>query len=134
MTFDPRVLPGDRARGQNVVHLQNVVFLIQSFLEVHILTTTYQKAFILRPYVPSRVLFNYMTSDPRVHDQGWGSRSEYSTSSKCVTYVFSRSPELDNHLSENIQPLIIGTLYGWLSFHAIGPHGLCPVVELEVKF
>ena len=58
------------ARGQNVVHLQNVVFLLHGFLEVHILATTYQKAFILRPYVPCRVLFHSMTSDPRVHCQG----------------------------------------------------------------
>ena len=84
-------MSGGRARGQNVVHLQNVVFLLQSFLEVHILTTIYQKAFILRPYVPCRVLFHAMTSDPRVHGQGWGSRSESSTSLKCGTSVFSRS-------------------------------------------
>ena len=34
------------ARGQNLVHLQKVVFLCQSFLEVNI-STTYQKTFIL---------------------------------------------------------------------------------------
>ena len=49
MTSDPRVHAGGGARGQNLVHLQNVVFLRQSFLEVHILTTTNQKAFILGP-------------------------------------------------------------------------------------
>ena len=85
-------MPGDRARGHNVVHLQNVVFLLQSFVEVHILTNTYQRTFILRSYVPCRVLFHSMTSDPRVHGQGWGSRSESSTSLKCCTFVFSRSP------------------------------------------
>ena len=36
----------ERARGQNLVHLQKVVFLCQSFLEVNI-STTYQKTFIL---------------------------------------------------------------------------------------
>ena len=82
---------GGRATGKNVVHLQNVVFLLQSFLEVHILTTN-QKAFILRPYVPCIVLFHSMTSDPRVHGQGWGSRSESITSFKCGTPVFSGSP------------------------------------------
>ena len=56
-------MSGDRARGQIVLYLQNVVFLFQSFLEVYILTTTYQKVFILRSYVPCRVLFHSMTSD-----------------------------------------------------------------------
>ena len=36
-------------RGQNLVHLQKVVFLCWSFLEVYIFATTYQKAFILEP-------------------------------------------------------------------------------------
>ena len=34
-------MPGGRARDQNVVHLQNVIYLLQSFLEVHILTIIY---------------------------------------------------------------------------------------------
>ena len=42
------------------------------FLEVYILGTTYHKAFILRPKVPSRVIFHSMTSDPRVYARGWG--------------------------------------------------------------
>ena len=78
-------MPGGRDRGQNVVHLKNVVFLLQSFIEVHILTSTYQKAVILKPYIPCRVFFHSMTSDPRVHGQGWGSRSE---SFKCGTTIF----------------------------------------------
>ena len=86
----PGSMTGGRARGQNVVHLQNVVFL--SFLEVHILKTTYEKAFILRPNVPCKVLLHFMTSDPRIHGQEWGSMSESSTSLKCGTSVFSRSP------------------------------------------
>ena len=45
-------------------------FVKQSFLEVHILTTTYQKAFILGPLVPSRVSFLTITSDPWVHAAG----------------------------------------------------------------
>ena len=81
-------MSGGRARGQNIVHLQNEVFLLQSFLEVHILTTIYQEAFILRPYVPCRVLFHSMTSDPRVNGHGWGSRSESSISLKCGISVF----------------------------------------------
>ena len=90
--YDIRPMSVGRARGQNEVNLQNVVFLLQSFLEAHtILTTTYQKAFILRPYVPCRVLFHSMTTDLRVHGQGWCSRSESSTSLKCGTSVFSRS-------------------------------------------
>ena len=39
---------------------------------------------------------------------------------------FSRSPYLDNHLSEGIHTWTICTLRGWLSFHAIGPQGLYP--------
>ena len=92
MTSDPRVHARGRAKGINIVHLQNVAILLQSFPEVHILTPTYQKTFILRPYVPCTILFHSMTSDPRVHGQGWGSRSESSTSLKCDTSVFSRSP------------------------------------------
>ena len=49
VTLDQGSMFGCGARGQNLVHLQNVVFLHQSFLEVHILTTTNQKAFILGP-------------------------------------------------------------------------------------
>ena len=89
---EPMVPARDRVRFKNVVHLQNVVFLLQKFLEVHILTTTYQKLFILRPFVPCRVLFHSMTSDPRVHDLKWGSMSDSSTSLNCGTSVFSRSP------------------------------------------
>ena len=102
LTSDPRVHVRGRARCQNEVHLQNLVFLLQSFLEVNILTTIYQKAFILRPNVSCKVPFHSMTSDPRVHGQWWGSRSESSTSLKCGTSVFSRSSLLDNHLSETI--------------------------------
>ena len=42
------------------------------FSKSHILTSTYQKAFILGPYILCRVSFYTMTSDPRVHAQGWG--------------------------------------------------------------
>ena len=91
MTLDPRVNAWGRARVHIVVKLQNMAFLFQSFLEVHILTTTYQKAFILRPNVPCKCLLHSLTSDPRVHGQGWDSMSESSTSLKCGTSVFSRS-------------------------------------------
>ena len=43
-----------------------------NFLEVYILATTCQKAFILGPYVPSRVSFHSMTSDPRSMPGGGG--------------------------------------------------------------
>ena len=61
------------ARGQNLVHLQKVVFFCQSFLEVNTLTT-YQKTFIhvLGSYVQHRVSFYYMTLDSRVHARGGG--------------------------------------------------------------
>ena len=55
-------MPG--AIGQNLVHLQKVVFLCLSFLEVHILTTTFQKAFILGQNVHCRDSFDSMTLDP----------------------------------------------------------------------
>ena len=42
-------------RGQKLVNLQNVVFMRQMFLEVHILTATYRKAFKLGPHAPCRV-------------------------------------------------------------------------------
>ena len=42
---------GGGARGQFLEHLQKVVFLCWSFLEVYIFATTYQKAFIVGPKV-----------------------------------------------------------------------------------
>ena len=60
-------MPRGEARRQNIVHVQNVVFLCQSHLDVHILTTTYQKPLILRTKVPCRVDFHPITSVPRVH-------------------------------------------------------------------
>ena len=70
MTFDSRVHAwvgggGRGARGQNLVHLQNIVFLSKTlkFLAVHSLTATYPKAFILGPWVPCRVGFHSMTTD-----------------------------------------------------------------------
>ena len=65
-------MPGGGARGQNLVHLKQIGFLCLSFLKVYILGTTYQKAFILGPWVPSRVSFHSLASDPRVHCQGVG--------------------------------------------------------------
>ena len=48
-TFNPWVHVGDGARGQNLVHIQKIGFMRQSFLEAYILATTCQKAFILGP-------------------------------------------------------------------------------------
>ena len=42
-------MPGGGARGHNLEHLQKVEFTCSSFLEVYILATTHQKAFILGP-------------------------------------------------------------------------------------
>ena len=56
----------DGARGQKLDNLQNVVFVSQRFLEVHILTSTFRKAFKLGPLPPYRVGFHAMTSNPRV--------------------------------------------------------------------
>ena len=61
------------------------------------MTTTYQKAFILRPFVQCKILFHSMISDPRVLGQGWGSRSESSASSKYGTSVFSRQRLIRKH-------------------------------------
>ena len=44
-----------------------------------------------------------------------------------------RSPYLDNHLLESIHTWTIGTQYGQLSFHDLGPLGPCQGVWLEVK-
>ena len=52
-----------------------VVFLLQNYLEVYILTNIYQKAFIHSPYVPCRVLFHSITSDPRFMARG-GARGQ----------------------------------------------------------
>ena len=45
--------------------------LLLCFLEVHNLTTTYQKAFILGQYVPYRVGFDSLPKDPRFFARGW---------------------------------------------------------------
>ena len=75
-------MPRGGARRKKLVHVQNKVFLCQSFLEVHILTNTYQKPFILRTKVPCRVDFHSITSDPRVH-AGRELEVKSSASSKC---------------------------------------------------
>ena len=48
---------------------------VKSFLEVHNLTTAYQKAFLLRSKVPCRTAFHFMASDPRVLTGG-GARGQ----------------------------------------------------------
>ena len=47
--WTPGSMPRDGARGQNLVTIQKIGCLRQSILEVHMLTTTCQKAFILGP-------------------------------------------------------------------------------------
>ena len=44
ITLDPPGPCPGGGRGQKLVNLQNVVFLRQMFLEVHILTTTHGKS------------------------------------------------------------------------------------------
>ena len=93
------------ARGQNVIHFQMIGFLRQSFLEVHILTTIYQKAFILGPYVPFRTSFHSMTSEAIVHARGWA-RGQNQIHLQTVVF----NPQLENHLSESFHTWTIGTL------------------------
>ena len=66
---------GGGARGQNLVHIQKIGFLRWSFLKVHILITTCQKAFMLAPLIPYRVSFHSTASDSRVH-AGVGCRGQ----------------------------------------------------------
>ena len=47
-----------------------MAFLWYSFLEVHILTTTHQKALILGPLAPCRAGFHSIASDPWIHTRG----------------------------------------------------------------
>ena len=57
---------GGGARGQNVVHHQNLVFLRYSFLEVHILTTAYQTANLDHRWYPVGLVFT-----PQHRTPGW---------------------------------------------------------------
>ena len=59
-------------RNDLVCRRDDLSYLRLSFLEVHILTTTYQKAFILGPYVLCEAGFSFMPSDHRVHASGLG--------------------------------------------------------------
>ena len=47
--------------------------------------------------------------------------------------TISRSPYIDNHLSESIQTWTMDALYDCLSFHEFGPQGPCPGMGLDVK-
>ena len=58
--------------GTSYYVVGTIYVCVKSFLEVNILTTTYQKAFILGPYVPCEVGFPFMPSDHRVHARGKG--------------------------------------------------------------
>ena len=60
-------------RGNDLVcRCDNVLCLRYIFLEVHISTTTYLKAFILGPYVLCEAGFPFLPSDHRVHARGLG--------------------------------------------------------------
>ena len=75
MTSDSRFHAAPGSRRHTAVHLQNIVFLQYSFLQIHILTTTYQK----------RVSFHSMTSDSRVH-AGFGARGKKEYTSKMLYF------------------------------------------------
>ena len=70
-------MPRGGAKGQNLGHCLNVVFITSKFLvEVslseYMCLTTHQKAFIFEPWVPERVSSYAMSLGPRVHAPGWG--------------------------------------------------------------
>ena len=114
MPSDQRVhARGLEIQGPNPVHVQNVVFLGLSFLEVHILTTTYQKAFILGPKEPYRVGSHPITLVPQVSARVMLEVKNYKTSKICICALkVSRSPYLYKHLPESIQTWTITTLLG----------------------
>ena len=58
------------ARGQNLVHIQKIGFLLYSFLKVQNLTTTCRKAFIVAPWIHCRISFYSTTPEPRVRARG----------------------------------------------------------------
>ena len=74
-TSDPRVHAGGGGGGggggcsKSSIYPKDRIFALK-FLEVHILKTTCQKAFILAPKIPCRVSIHSTTSDPRVHAKG----------------------------------------------------------------
>ena len=112
MTSDPRVHARGWARGHNLVHLKKVVFLYLSFLEVHILTTTYEIAFILGPYVRCRVTFDSTSLDHMVHS-GTGARGQNLVQFQNIVFLslkFLESTYLDSHISKNIHTWTICTL------------------------
>ena len=59
-------------------------FLVKVSLSEYISLTTQQKAFIVEPWVPKRVIFHAMSFGPRVHALGWGLRSKSRTLLNCV--------------------------------------------------
>ena len=59
-------------RNDLVCRRDDLLYLRLSVLEVHILTTPDQKAFILEPYVLCEAGFPFMPSDHRVHARGLG--------------------------------------------------------------
>ena len=75
-------MPGSGARGQNLVYLQNVVFLCQKFPRSPYLDNHLSVAFILGPKVPYRVGFHSIILDLRVYAGGWVRGKKNSTSLK----------------------------------------------------
>ena len=66
MPSDPGSMPVDGAKGSKSSTCSKCGMSVLIFLEVHILTTTYQKAFMLGPRVPYRVGSHCITLDPWV--------------------------------------------------------------------
>ena len=77
----PGSLPGGWARGQILVHLENVVILL-------IKIASRQKAFILGQDVHWRLYFYSVASDTRFHARGWCQRSKFRTFKTLVFQVF----------------------------------------------
>ena len=77
MTSDPRVHAWGGARGPNLVRTSPKCSIsVVKFLEVHILTTIIQEAFILGPLEPWMVDFHSMALYPRVLARD-GTRVQY---------------------------------------------------------
>ena len=86
--------------------------LCQSFLQVHNLTATYQKTFILGPLVPCMVGFYSMTTDLR----GWDQISISSTLLNVFKCQFFWSQYLGNWFVESINTWTKVVKLGWLYF------------------
>ena len=91
------------ARGQILVHLENVVILL-------IKIASRQKAFILGQDVHRMLYFYSVASDIRFHARCWGQRSKFITFLTLVYQVFSRSSYLE---TTDQKAVILGPKVTW---------------------